>query len=173
MQNAPIIIGRIGAVHGLKGWLKINSYTRPKQNIFVYLPWLVNINKEWQRLEVDDYQQRGERLLAKIARIDAPGAARPYINRDLAVMRPQLPPLGEDKYYGYDLIGLAVFNQDNIRLGRISAITETGANDVLVIESSAGRRILIPLLRGIYIKAIDLDAGQVRVEWQADNDLSA
>ena len=168
LQNAPVVIGRIGASHGIKGWLKINSYTRPRQNIFVYLPWLVNMDTKWRPLAVDDCQQRGERLLAKIAHIDDPGAARPYINRDLAVMRRQLPMPGEGQYYWHDLIGLPVINQDGIRLGHVNTITETGVHAVLVIESSAGGRVLIPLLMGIYVQDIDLDAGRIRVEWQVE-----
>ena len=168
LQDAPIIIGRIGALHGIRGWLKINSYTRPRPNIFMYLPWLVNMDKKWRRLLVDDCRQQGERLLAKIAHIDAPEAARPYVNRDLAVLRQQLPPPAEGAYYWHDLIGLSVINQDGRRLGEVKTITETGANDVLVIESGAGQRILIPLLKGIYVQDIDLAAGRIRVEWQLE-----
>ena len=76
------------------------------------------------------------------------------------------PPEGE--YYWHDLIGLSVINQDGRRLGEVKTITETGANDVLVIESGAGQRILIPLLKGIYVQDIDLAAGRIRVEWQLE-----
>ena len=168
LQDAPIIIGRIGALHGIRGWLKINSYTRPRPNILVYLPWLVNMDKKWRPLAVDDCRQQGERLLAKIAHIDDPDAARPYVNRDLAVMRQQLPRPAKGEYYWHDLIGLSVINQDGIWLGEVNTITETGANDVLVIESGAGGRILIPLLRGIYVQDIDPAAGRIRVRWQLE-----
>lgn len=168
LPDAPIIIGRIGAIHGIKGWLKINSYTRPRPNILVYLPWLVHMDKKWRPLALDDCRQQGERLLAKIAHIDDPGAARPYVNRDLAVMRQQLPQPPEGEYYWHDLIGLSVINQDGRRLGEVKTITETGANDVLVIESGAGGRTLIPLLKGIYVQDIDLAAGRIRVEWQLE-----
>ena len=67
-ENAnPIIVGRIGGVYGVRGWLKVESHTRPKENIFTYSPWLIHIDLEWKEVQIEKFQQRGNgRLLLKI-----------------------------------------------------------------------------------------------------------
>jgi 16S rRNA processing protein RimM len=163
-----ITVGRFGGTHGVKGWLKIMSYTRPKENIFTYSPWLMHVNDAWQEVEIEESQQRGERLLVKISGIESPEEARAYMNCDIAITREQLPGLDEGQYYWRDLIGLDVLNQDEINLGKISKITETGANDVLVITDENKSSILIPLVMDVYVKQVDLIANTIHVDWQLD-----
>lgn len=169
-KEQPLILGRISGVYGVRGWLKINSYTRPKGNIFSYSPLLMKVSKDWQTVELEDSQQRGDRLLVKIKGIDSPEEGRQYIHSDLAVTREHLPPLEEGQYYWHDLIGLQVFNQDEVKLGRVKNIVETGANDVLVIggKDAAKNRILIPLIMELYVKKVDLIAGTIHVDWQLE-----
>jgi 16S rRNA processing protein RimM len=168
----PIIVGRIGGVYGVRGWLKIESYTRPKENIFTYSPWLIHVNGCWAEIDIEESQQRGSgRLLVKLAGIDSPEEARKYNHYDLAVAQEQLPPLTEGEYYWHDLIGLEVINQDEIKLGKISEIVETGANDVLVINglsdgvSDKKAKVLIPLIMDVFVKQVDLIAKTMHVEW--------
>jgi 16S rRNA processing protein RimM len=169
-DKSRIIVGRMGGAHGVRGWMKIMSYTRPKENIFTYSPWLLHVDDAWQEIEIEDSQQRGERLLVKISGIESPEEARVYMNCDIAITREQLPSLNEGEYYWHDLIGLDVFNQDEINLGKISQVTETGANDVLVItqEGDNKKKILIPLVMDIYVKQVDLIAGTMHVDWQIE-----
>jgi len=169
-NEPPLIVGCISGVYGVRGWLKITSYTRPKDNIFTYSPWLIRVNNAWQEIGVEESQQRDERLMVKMSGIDNPEDARGYIDCDLAVKREQLPPLQEGKYYWHDLIGLEVLNQDEISLGTIREIAETGANDVLVINGDGENkaRILIPLVMNVYVKQVDLIAKTMHVDWQID-----
>ncbi len=171
-ENKPrIVIGRIGGAHGVKGWMKIMSFTRPKENIFKYSPWLIQIDESWQPIEVEDSQLRGERLLIKLADIESPEQARLYMNCDIAIQREQLPDLEEGEYYWHDLIGLEVINQEQVSLGEVSEIAETGANDVLVLYSGKKdkKNILIPLVMDVYVMQVDLTARQIRVDWQIED----
>ena len=169
-ENCPIIVGRISGVFGVRGWLKIRSFTRPKQNIFTYSPWLVHIDNAWQKMILEESQQRGERLLVKMTGIESPEKAREYMHCDLAVTRGQLPPLKQGEYYWHDLIGLEVFNQAGVGLGKIGEIVETGANDVLVVNKTGEveSKTLIPLVMDVYVKQVDLIARSMQVEWQVD-----
>lgn len=169
-DKSQIIVGRIGGAHGIRGWVKIMSYTRPRENIFTYSPWLLQVKNAWQEIEIEESQQRGERLLVKMSGIETPEDAREYMNCDIAITREQLPDLEEGEYYWRDLIGLEVFNQDSINLGKISKVTETGANDVLVISKDGenNKNILIPLVKDIYVKQVDLIAKTMNVEWQLE-----
>lgn len=168
--KSQIIVGRLGGAHGVRGWLKIMSYTRPKENIFTYSPWLIYLNDKWQEIGIEASRQRGERLLVKISGIENPEDARVYMNCDLAITHEQLPVLDEGEYYWRDLIGLDVRNQDGINLGKIRKVTETGANDVLVINGAGENKksILIPLVMDVYVKQVDLIARTIVVDWQIE-----
>ncbi len=168
----PILVGRVGGVYGVRGWLKIDSYTRPKENIFTYSPWLVRVDSGWQKVEIEEFQQRGSgRLLVKMVGIDTPEQAREYTGRDIAVVQEQFPALTEGEFYWHDLIGLEVINQDQVNLGKISEIFETGANDVLVVKKTGDKitKTLIPLVMDVFVKKVDLIAKTMLVEWQSED----
>ena len=78
-----------------------------------------------------------------------------------------MPTLTEGEYYWHDLIGLEVYNQDKVNLGKIKNIVETGANDVLVINKIGENKIetLIPLVMGVYVKRVDLIDKTIFVDW--------
>lgn len=171
-NEAPILVGRVGGVYGVRGWLKIDSYTRPKENIFTYSPWLVRVDSGWQKVEIEEFQQRGSgRLLVKMVGIDTPEQAREYTGRDIAVVQEQFPALTEGEFYWHDLIGLEVINQDQVNLGKISEIFETGANDVLVVKKTGDKitKTLIPLVMDVFVKKVDLIAKTMLVEWQSED----
>ena len=169
-QGSPLIVGKISGVFGIKGWLKLTSYTRPRENILHYLPLLFLQDDEWQKLQIERTEKRGDRLLVKIADIDTPEQARHYVNSELAIETYQLPRLEQGKYYWHQLIGLDVYNLEGLTLGKVEEILETGANDVLSIRlpETSAPRILIPLVTDVYIKEVDLAHARIVVDWQAE-----
>tara|TARA_B100001013_G_scaffold138084_1_gene81328 strand:- start:133 stop:666 length:534 start_codon:yes stop_codon:yes gene_type:complete len=170
-KKIPLIVGRIGGVYGVKGWLKISSFTRPNDNILSYTPWLLEIDGIWQETNLEEFQIRGERLLIKILGIDNPEDASQYVNCDVAIKHEQLPTLNKGEYYWRDLIGLKVLNQDEVELGVVSEIIETGANDVFVVTGNgeSETRVLIPYVMDIYVKRIDLITQTIHIDWVIDN----
>ena len=108
--DSPLVVGRISGVHGIKGWLKINSYTRPSDNILTYTPWLLARNNIWQEINIEESQVHTQKLLVKILGVDNPEVAAEYVNCEVAIKPEQLPKLNQDQYYWRDLIGLDVFN---------------------------------------------------------------
>ena len=98
-------------------------------------------------------------------------SATALVGREIAVTRQQLPALDEGDYYWRDLLGLQVINLDDVTLGTVANLMETGANDVLVVEShSDGERQerLIPYIREQVIRHVDLEQGVIRVDWDPD-----
>ena len=170
-NKIPLIVGRIGGVYGVKGWLKISSFTRPNNNILSYTPWLLEIDGIWQEANLEEFQIRGERLLIKILGIDSPEDANQYANCDVAIKHEQLPTLNKGEYYWRDLIGLKVLNQNEVELGVVSEIIETGANDVFVVTGNGERetRVLVPYIIDIYVKRIDLITQTIYIDWVIDN----
>jgi 16S rRNA processing protein RimM len=165
-QPERVFLGRIVGVHGLKGWVKVHSWTRPPEGIFDYSRWLLKRGSDWQPLELEDARRQGKRLIAKLAGVDDRDAAQALMQAEVAVLRSDLPPLDQDEYYWSDLIGLEVVTVNGVNLGRVDHLLETGANDVLVVKGERER--LIPFVADTVVDAVDLDGGVIRVDWDPD-----
>ena len=168
-------VGRITTVYGVKGWVKIHSNTEPRENILQYQPWWLKTRHGVKPVEIDAGRQHGQGIVAHIVGVDDRDKAREYCQIDIAVERDQLPALEDDEYYWHQLEGLTViseFDGNEYNLGEVSKLIETGANDVLVVkgkETSLDRNErLLPYVPGQFIKSIDLDAGEIRVDWDPE-----
>ncbi len=169
-NSTPLILGRVSGIYGIKGWVKILSFTRPKENILRYNSLFINHDGQWQELNLEDSQHRNGRLMIKLSGIDTPEEARNYIGKDLAIDESKLPELPKGQYYWNQLIGLSVYSLDKELLGKIIDILETGANDVLVVKIDDGNtpKLLIPLVIDVFIKEVDLDNRRMIVDWQKE-----
>ena len=166
-----VVIGRISGVHGVRGWLKVFSYTEPRENIFLYQPWLlgedsVNAAAPWTEVEFAECGKKGKILAVKFPGVEDRGTAGQFIGRLLAVQRKRLPKLAAGEYYWADLLHLEVVAQTGKRLGRVVDIRETGANDVLVVEGD--KRRSLPFVMDEVIRQVDLDGAVITVAWEWD-----
>lgn len=162
-----VVVGKIGAPYGVKGWVKIHSFTEPKTNLFDY-PLLIESRKEgWRQVEVENFRQHGEGFVAKLVDVGDRDQAALITNAQLAVERENLPELDDDDYYFADLLGLTVFNQENIELGRVVDFMATGANDVMIVKGKK-KEYLIPFVLDMYILEINTDNKTMRVDWDAE-----
>lgn len=168
-------VGQIGAVYGVRGWVRIRSHTAPPEQIFNYQPWWLKTPEGWQAARVVASKIDGKGLLAQLEGIEDRDQARTLTLLEIAVDANQLPPLEEGEYYWHQLEGLRVHSEyegRRVNLGRIRYLMETGANDVLVVrgdaESIYRRERLIPYLPEQVIKHIDLAAGEMVVDWDPD-----
>ncbi len=158
-----VVIGKIGSTYGIKGWLKILSYTENVVNILNYGPWYIQENTGWQAIEVQDGKEHGKGVIAKFAGFDVPEKARILSGKPIAVRQSQMPKLAKNEYYWNDLKGLTVINQHGQTLGQIIYLLATGANDVLVVKGA--KEHAIPYLPGQVVKSIDLDKSEMHVDW--------
>ena len=162
-----IVIGKLVGVDGIKGWFKILSFTRPRENIFTYSPWLIKQNGDWQGMQLSEGKPHGKGLIASIEEITDRNEAMAFVGSEIAIKRNQLAETKEGEYYWHDLLNLQVINGQNEILGVVTELLETGANDVLVVEVDKQRH-LIPYVKDVYIKDIDLEQGIMQVDWQSD-----
>ncbi len=167
-ESSLIVIGKIVGVYGIKGWIKILSFTRPKENILKYGPWLVKQNNDWLEMQLLEGKQQGKGLIASFAGITDRDEAMTLVGSELAIERDQLPVPKEGEFYWHDLINMQVINKQNEILGVVTEFLETGANDVLVVEAEKQRH-LIPYVQDVYIKDIDIEQGVIQVDWQSDD----
>src|SRR5512145_673899 len=177
MQNSPapaedlVVLGKIVSVHGIRGEVKVYSYTDPLENLLDYRHWTLKRDGEVRQVELVSGRLHGKVLTVRIKGLDDREEALNHVGFLILVPRSQLPALQDDEIYWYQLEGLRVINQDGQLLGRVDHLLETGANDVLVVKPCAGslddRERLLPYT-GQCVQQVDLAAGEMRVDWDAD-----
>jgi 16S rRNA processing protein RimM len=168
-----VVVGAITGAYGIKGWVKIHSYTDPDKNLFSYQPWYVLMKKGWCEVEIDAYKPHGKGFVAHIVGMDDRNRAEQICNRDICIRKEQIPPLNQSEFYWYQLQGLAVYTQNGQCLGVVDHLLETGANDVLVVSGAGTEAIdhrerLIPWRWQDTVLEVDLVAGHLVVDWEPD-----
>ena len=161
-----IDVGTVSGVFGIKGWVKVFSYTDPRENILNYSPWYLDLNGAHTAFKVMEGQRHGKGIIAHLQGIDSREEAARLGGVRISVVRDQLSPLPENQYYWSDLVGLKVYTLSGQTLGRVKSIIETGANDVLVVDGERER--LIPFVLREVVEHVDLAAGTMRVDWDPD-----
>ncbi len=164
-----IVLGRIVGVFGIKGWVKIESWTRPPENILGYRQWQLGRNACWQTARLIEGRRQGRGLVAQLA--DESGracadrdGAQQLVGSEIAISRAALPALAANEFYWADLQGLEVENLQGRRLGRVRELFETPAHDMLVVTSGESE-CWIPCVLGPIVRSVDLQGGLIRVDW--------
>lgn len=160
-----VVMGRIVAPYGIRGWVKIQPYTEALDSLFDYEHWWLAEKGGWREGMVEDARVHGNVLVVKFAGCEGRDEAFALKGKDVAVAREDMPQAEEGEYYWSDLIGLQVRNLQQVELGQIKDVFETGANDVLVVQGERER--LVPFV-GQVVLEVDLAARQMLVDWDAD-----
>jgi 16S rRNA processing protein RimM len=161
-----VLMGRIDGLFGVKGWVKVHSYTRPRAAILEYDSWQLNGVAGWREVKVAEGRMQGAGVIARLEGIEDRNAAADLVGVEIAIARSQLPKLKRGEHYWADLEGLKVVNLEGAELGTVSYLFDTaGANDVMVVQGERER--LIPYLATV-IREVDLDGGIIRVDWDKD-----
>ncbi|MES1926795.1 ribosome maturation factor RimM [Salinisphaera sp. T31B1] len=169
--HPPIVLGRVNGLFGVRGWVKVYSYTRPADNLLDFDQWLLGRQDAWRPFRVLEARTQGKTLVARLAEaesgaVDDRDAAAELIDLDIAVPRTAMPALGEGEYYWFDLVGLDVYSRAGEPLGRVTGMMETGANDVLVLTGDRER--LVPFVVGEIIDEVDIAGGRIVADWEPD-----
>ncbi len=166
MAEQYINVGEISGVFGVKGWVKVFSFTQPRENILSYSPWRLKKGSEIRDVEVLSGKLQGKVVVAALKNISDREIAASLSGYKILINQDLLPEPATDEYYWHELIGLKVINQQNESLGTVDSILETGANDVLVIKGDRER--LIPFLQPQTVMNIDLETGIIQVDWDSE-----
>jgi len=170
-ESANLVIGRISGVYGIKGWVRIRSFTEPQENLLGYGNWKIWRRNSWEPVSIDAGKRQGKGLIAHIEGVDDRNEAEALKGCDIAVPATELPVLDNEEYYWHQLQGLSVVGNGEL-LGRVDHLLETGANNVLVVVPCEGsrdeRERLIPWLKPEVIKAVDLQAQTIEVDWDPE-----
>jgi len=173
-----IVVGRLGAPHGVRGELHLHSYTTPVENLLGYQPWLCRrrpTGKQakrrtqvgdavWQSFEFTGLRTHQDHFLASVTGYAEREDVAKLRGMEIGVPRSQLPELPEQEHYWRDLIGAQVISLDDQLLGSVAGLLETGVHDVLrVRRTEPGQsELLIPFVRA-YVVAVTPDT--LTVDW--------
>ena len=166
-----LVVGRITTVFGVRGWLKVFSYTENVETLFDYQPWWIDLPSGLTELVADDFKRQN--LIVQILDFDDRDIARQELcQKNIAVERSEFPELDSNEYYWHQLEGLRVISiQDGIDLGVVAGLMETGANDVLEvkgdIDSLDFKERLIPYTKQVVL-TVNLVSKKIEVDWDAE-----
>ncbi|EDQ00600.1 ribosome maturation factor RimM [Shewanella benthica] len=172
-KQEPVVLGKLGSSHGIKGWLKITTYTDSVEGIFDYSPWLIKEQGEWREVKVLQWRFQGKAVVASLEGVETRDQAQILTNCEIAVTPQQMKTLPEDEFYWRDLIGCEVVNTKGYNMGKVQEIVETGSNDVLLVKANAKDGFgkaerMIPFVTEQFIIEVNLAEKQITVDWDPD-----
>lgn len=162
-------VGKITGTFGVKGWMKVFSFTEPRKNILAYSPLYLSQKGKWVEAKLIAGRVQGKGIVISLDKVDDPDQVVALIGTELAITKKQLKPLLKDEYYWSELVGLTVINQQGERLGEVDSLLETGANDVLVVKDKDQKtQCLVPFVMGDIVEKVDTNEKIIRVDWEQD-----
>ena len=166
------VLGKITTAFGIKGWVKVYSYTEPMTNILEYPIWHIRKNGQWQEFKVLQGKPQGKGLVASLQGITDRDLALSLHQCEVGVPEEALPELEEDEHYWFQLIGLKVVNTEGVVLGQVKELFDSGGgNQVLTVTPCKGsidkQQRLLPFVDQ-YILEVDLDDNVLQVDWDPD-----
>ena len=160
-------MGRVLAPHGVQGWLKIRPFTGSPDGLFAHRSWrLAAEGAAWRVFRVLEARVHGNLVLARLSGLGRREDAVAWRGAAVGVARDALPALASGETYLAEVLGLEVVNREGDVLGRVTGFVDTGAHPVLQVARERAQ-LLIPLVPA-RVDAIDLAAGRIIVDWQAD-----
>ncbi|MBZ9558210.1 MULTISPECIES: ribosome maturation factor RimM [Modicisalibacter] len=167
-----VVLGKLTSPHGVRGWLKVYSYTDPMEGILDYPEWVLVQHGSQRVYRVAEGRRQGKGLVAGLEGVTSREQAEQLAGAEILLAKAHLPPLESGDFYWHQLEGLRVVTLEGVDLGYVDYLFETGANDVLVVrgdaESLDEKERLLPFLPDEVIREADLDAGRLTVDWDPE-----
>ena len=167
-----VLIGKVLGSNGVKGWVRIYSYTRPFQGILAYSPWTLIKGETRKTVELASSRTTENKIFALLEGCSDRDQADMLKDCQIFVDRSLLPDLEDGEIYWKDLEGMLVKNLDGFLLGTVKSLIETGANDVLVVQGGKDigdrKERLIPYVENEVVIRIDEVRKELIVDWEPE-----
>ena len=132
-RSSAIIIGKIVATHGIKGWVVIQSYSYPTHNIINYDTFL-NIKNRKEFIEIINLKIMPKKTIIQMKNYDDINSSESLIGQNIFIEASNIPALKKGEYYWKDIEGLEVYTSKNSYIGTVDFIFNNGANDILAVK---------------------------------------
>lgn len=166
LELERVVVGKFGRPQGIKGLVRVISFTEPRENVLNYPNWFMQLRGVWHPIKHSDDDVMSQHLVTRIDGYPTRESVAALTNMEIAVPATDLPKLKPGEFYWHQLIGMQVMHEQGQMLGTVESLFATGSNDVLVVEGE--KRRLIPYLIDDVIQAIDTDRGVITVCWDVD-----
>ena len=160
-----VVMGRVRAPFGIKGWVKIQPFTQEVDGLIGYRSWWLNRAGSWNACRVAEVSVHHATIVARFEGCEDREAAAKFTGADVAIPRAELPATAQGEFYWADLVGAEVSNRGGESLGKVATLLETGANPVLVLEGDRER--LVPFIADVVLE-VDVGNRRVVVDWDRD-----
>ena len=164
-NDKNVFVGKVSSPHGIKGWVKVISYTNPIENILSYREWLIANEGGDKSFSIEDSRIQGNKIIVKLDGVEDRNSAEDLKNKEILVSRKELPKLEKNTFYWNDLLNLPVMNQKGKQIGKVDSLFETGSNDVLVVVNESKERFLVPFIMEEVIIKVDLAKEFITIDW--------
>lgn len=154
-------LGRVVGAFGIKGWLRVFSYTAPPEKILKYRTWQL-AGRDWKVIE--GHAQSGA-VVASLEGLTDRDDAAALEGESIGIPRSELPKAKKGEFYWADVLGSEVVSTSGATLGRLESLTSNGAQDVMVVQGERER--LIPFVVGPIVIGVDAQARRILVDWDA------
>lgn len=172
-QTKRLLVGKINGLFGVKGFVKVFSYSDPREQIVSYKKWLIktgNTDDDDSFTEINiSGRTQGKTIIAHLNLVDTIEAAEKYLGKEIYIDASWLESK-KDEYYYYQLEGLSVVNTDGDDLGVVAYLFDTGSNTVIATISkkdSKHKERLIPFIKP-YLVSVSLEDKKIIVDWDKD-----
>lgn len=160
-----IVLGRITGVFGVQGWVKIQSFTSPPDNLLDYEDWQLGQRGQWTEADWAEGRLANRVVLARFEGFTDRDQAQLLVGAEIGVWRSEMPPPAPGEYYWEDLLGLDAYSPAGVWLGKVDHFQETTVHPLVVVRGE--REHLVPLVRQRLLQ-VDLDAGRLTLDWDPD-----
>jgi 16S rRNA processing protein RimM len=161
-----IVLAKIGKPFGLKGFLKVHSYTNPPESLLSYPALFLQSKQDWVPCEFEATEPKTTHLRVKFAGVNTPEAAQAFTNLLIGAPRSQLSSPAATEYYWADLEGLTVMTRDQIILGKVLYLMNVGASDLMVVKGD--QEHVIPFVLDEIVLKVDFDQKTILVNWNTE-----
>ncbi len=161
--SALIELGVVGAPFGVRGWVKLHSYTEPPDRLLEHRSLNLRLGDAWRSYTIEASGRSGGGLTVKLEGVADRNAAQALCGAAVGVPRAQLPPADAKDFYRADLIGCEVVNLAGVRLGIVAHFVEIPAHALMVVQGE--REYWVPAVPE-HLRRVDLAARRVVVDWE-------
>ncbi len=165
-----LLIAKIGKTRGLKGEFFLRSFAENLENLFSFKKFYVSTSSMMEEVDFEYIKKSNSNVIGKLKLIDDIDAIKDFGQKDIYILKSELPELKTNEAYWFELEGMQVINLEGQQLGYVQAVNNFGASDILEVKPMNKKQkiLLIPFIKNRIIISINKSENSVLVDWQKD-----
>ena len=165
-----ILIAKIGKTRGLKGEFFLRSFAQTPATLFSFKKFFALSSSAMEEVHFEYMKESNANIIAKLKTFDDVDEISEFGQKDIYILKSELPELETNEAYWFELVGMNVINLEGQHLGRVDEVNNYGANDILVVKPMKKqiKNILIPFIKNRVIISLEKSKNSILVDWQED-----